>query len=59
MKGQNIGNILPKTRMYTCIPTCEKGIYETHLLVANWRKNYQMPLTDENIIQSKNYRGDK
>ena len=62
MKGQNIGDISPKTRMYTCISTCKKGIYETHQLEAGWRKNYQMLPTDEYITLVKivkNYRGDE
>lgn len=59
MKGQKSCNLIPKYRMYTCISTCEKGIYETHLLEAKWRINYQMLPSDESIVQLKNDRGVK
>jgi hypothetical protein len=58
MKGQIIIDETNKSRMYTCISTCEKGIYETHQLEARRRLNYQMLPSNDRIAQLKFDRGE-
>jgi hypothetical protein len=59
MKGQIINDETHISRMYTCISTCEKGIYETHQLEAKRRINYQMLPIYRNIAQLKFDRGEE
>ncbi|KYK23411.1 hypothetical protein AYK21_02660 [Thermoplasmatales archaeon SG8-52-2] len=59
MKGKIIIDETHTSRMFTCISTCEKGIYESHQLEAERRINYQMLPSDDSIAHLKYDRGEK
>jgi len=48
MKGKNPNEVSPNTRTYTCIRTCEKGIYEAYQMEAQRGINYQMQAFSNN-----------
>jgi len=52
MKGKNRNEVSPDTRIYTCIPTCEKGIYEPYQMEAKRGKSYQMQAFSNNSVLS-------
>ena len=59
MKGAKIGDVSLKTRIYTWISTCEKGIYEHYQMKAQWGINYQMLPINSDITQLMDYREDE
>jgi hypothetical protein len=59
MKGKIIIDETHTSRMFTCISTCEKGIYEPHQLEHKWRNNYQMRPSDDFFAHLKYDRGEK
>ena len=52
MKGKKMEEMPPSTRIYTCIPTCKKGIYETYQMEVKRGKNYQMQAFSDNSVLS-------